>query len=139
MGSSHTAVPQNTEGAELITCAITPKSASNLIIIQFFGACSWSYYGENLCTGLFRDDIASALTAQVGFSVNGNNGAYNFLTSTFLSYKTVAGSIAATTFKIRFGLGYRVGPEIPLYGGLGGAGTWGGALRYGITILEVAV
>jgi len=91
-------IPQNTEGFEVITCAITPKSASNLLVIVANVAVS--YYeptGQyHAAVALFQDTTANALAACCANAAGG-------LAPTPLVYKMTAGTTSSTTFKIRVG------------------------------------
>lgn len=93
-------IPQNTEGFEVITCAITPSSASNLLII-LANVCV-SYYdpvGSYLSAmALFQDTTASALAAVL-------TNASGTSVPTTLVHKMTAGTTSETTFKIRVGPG----------------------------------
>ena len=90
-------IPQNTEGFEVITCAITPKSATNILLIT--ASVKVSHYVTTFTGGmaLFQDTTAGALAAvQINATAfaGGNSG---------LSYEMVAGTVSETTFKIRVG------------------------------------
>lgn len=92
-------IPQNTEGDQYMSLAITPTSATNILTIQvvaFFGC------GVNLgdiCTALFQDATASALAA-IGLRMQASTSGMSVLT-----YRMVAGTASATTFKVRIGNG----------------------------------
>lgn len=90
-------IPQNTEGFEVITCAITPKSETNLLVI--IAETIYGSYTPNAChlaMALFQDTTAAALAAVTC----GSHASYGCKT---LTHKMVAGTTSATTFKIRFG------------------------------------
>ena len=90
-------IPQKTEGWQVITCSITPKSASHILFV--FASIQTGYQSADVTTyllAMFRDDGANAVAAA------------NLFRSTYagqahLTYMVVAGSVAATTFKIRLG------------------------------------
>jgi hypothetical protein len=89
-------IPQNTEGTELFTLAITPSNASNLLRIDVT-----VYHGNNTDTAtnvlaLFQDSTANALAA-VAATIGAAGG---FTTTTFTHYMT-AGTTSSTTFKVR--------------------------------------
>lgn len=90
-------IPQNTEGTELMTASITPKSATNRLRIHAVVQGTVSVT-TNLVTALFQDSTANALRANY-FTPAGAN--YH-LTSVLL-YEMVAGTTSATTFKVRIG------------------------------------
>lgn len=89
-------VPQNTEGTEILTCAITPKKATNILLI--IGVVQFSHYvgSVNAVLGLFQDTTADALLAAAGCSAYGG-------TVKPLIHKMVAGTTNETTFKLRGG------------------------------------
>lgn len=90
-------IPQNTEGDEYMTLAITPTSATNKLLIEvtWFGA---SGAAGTLTTALFQDTTANALAA-VGDSKAATN---EVLTNTFSHYMT-SGTTSTITFKVRAG------------------------------------
>jgi len=91
-------IPQNTEGLEAITLAITPTSATNRLRIRAIvnGASSGS--NQTHIAALFQGSTANALQVAAGFEAIGNN-----VISIPLQYEMVAGTTSATTFKIRMG------------------------------------
>jgi len=93
-------IPQNTEGDEYMSLAITPTNASNILLIEvgWFGAGSIST--ANLTIALFQDSTAGALSA-VGQYMMGT--ANTTRTQTIKHYMT-AGTTSATTFKVRAGM-----------------------------------
>jgi len=91
-------IPQNTEGFEVITAAITPTDTSNLLLIDFF-CNAWGAGALHGAGALFQDSTAGALaTASWGYTF-----ADNSLCPFTLSHKMTAGTTSSTTFKIRVG------------------------------------
>lgn len=88
--------PQNTEGDELMTQAITPTSAVNRLRILHLG-----HYGGSanieIVAALFKDSDADAL------SVAAVSVFTAILNPLMLAYEEQAGSVSARTYKIRFG------------------------------------
>jgi len=86
-------IPQNTEGDEIITLAITPKSASSKLVITFTG---WGVVAAGVSAGaaaLFQDTTAGALSAmyiRTGRAI-------------VLRHVMTSGTTSSTTFKIRCG------------------------------------
>jgi len=120
-------IPQNDEGDEYMTLAITPKSATNklLITVNAIG----SNDQNNIVTGaLFQDTTAGALCA--GFF-----GGYSTSKILFtMQYYMVAGTTSATTFK------FRAGPAAAAtftFNGSGGNRLLGTAPKSSITIMEI--
>jgi hypothetical protein len=92
-------IPQNTEGTEILTASITPKSATNRIRIRFiaFGATDSI---RDASVALFVDSTANALTAS---TVTTPAGEYRV--PLCLEYEESAASTSARTYKIRVGPG----------------------------------
>ena len=91
-------VPQNDEGTEIITLAITPASTSNKLVIEFFMP-FWD--GDSIRVGtaaLFQDSTADALA--VGAAAN---AATNYAIQLGMIHIMDAGTTSQTTFKIRVG------------------------------------
>lgn len=119
-------IPQNTEGDEYMTLAITPTNASNILEIDVVwqGTNSVATY---LAVALFQDSTAGALAVGFGYTASGAN-----LVITF-RYCMTAGTTSATTFKVRAG-GSAAGTTT--FNGFGGARKYGGVLASSITITE---
>lgn len=90
-------VPQNTEGVEIFTAAITPRATTNKIRIT--AVIQASYNASMLGTvALFQDSTAGALATAMGGAT-----AANYMNPVTLIYEMTAGTVSATTFKIRVG------------------------------------
>lgn len=89
-------IPQNGEGAQIITASITPTSATNRLFIEWQGTGTIGATGF-ATAALFQDSTASALAATCLGAAGG--------TSLNMSgaYEMAAGTTSATTFKIRAG------------------------------------
>lgn len=116
-----TTIPQNTEGSEVMTLAITPTSATNILLLELnlTGAVD-STTNNNLEVCLFQDSGANALEVQsYDLRAVSQEGCVYF----YFSYFMVAGTTSATTFRIRLG-GQNLGTltvngvaNVALYGG----------------------
>tara|TARA_S200000501_G_C20838446_1_gene750457 strand:+ start:1716 stop:2234 length:519 start_codon:yes stop_codon:yes gene_type:complete len=109
-------IMQITEGVEVITKAITPASASNLLKIDFHSTVGGT---QNYMTfGIFQDSTANALASSYFYGTHSNDIA--------LSTVIVAGTTSATTIRCRVGnssgtvsingystSGYPLGGDIP--------------------------
>lgn len=88
--------PQNTEGDEYMSLAITPTNASNILIIEALG-----YFTNSLTEGtqaaLFQDSTADALKSCFTYLAVGACGPQQIV------HRMVAGTTSATTFKFRVG------------------------------------
>ena len=91
-------IPQNTEGDEVLTLAITPTNANNKLLIEFAGFGGGDNSGAKILVALFQDTTAGALSA-TAFDVE-NTGTTHAI---FLRHVMTAGTTSATTFKIRVG------------------------------------
>ena len=125
-------IPQNTEGDQYMTLAITPKSAANrlLIIVDFYG--QHSAAGAQITTALFQDTTAGAIAAALQF---GDNAAGSASRKLGLIHYMVAGTIIETTFKVRAGAA--AGATFT-FNGYAGAAMYGGVSVASITIIEIA-
>jgi hypothetical protein len=120
-------IPQNTEGDEYMTLAITPTSATNKLRIDVTAVLS-STEATQVATALFQDSTASAIASSVFYNfVNGAS-----FTVTF-SHVMDAGTTSATTFKVRAGGGTA---NTLTFNGLAGARYYGGSLVSSIRITE---
>ena len=124
-------VPQNTEGTEFMSLAITPRSATSILVIGVVwnGTIS-TVAAANLCMALFQDSTASALAsaqlASISASANLNVS---------LVHKMTSGTTSATTFKVRVGGSAVAGTTT--FNGQSAARLYGGTLASSITITEV--
>lgn len=115
-------IPQNTEGTEFMTLAITPADTSNILKIESTVNVAASVAGY-LVSSVFQDSTAGALASSF---------AYNAGVITFTHWM-VAGTTSSTTFKIR--VGNSVASTVT-FNGFAGARKYGGVLASSITITE---
>jgi hypothetical protein len=90
-------IPQNTEGDQYMTLSITPKSATNILVIQVVTFIS-SSVATFLIAALFQDSTANALAAGLNFQSQASGA-----TSVPVTHTMVAGTTSPTTFKLRCG------------------------------------
>ena len=121
-------IPQNTEGDEYMTLAITPTNASNILYIEAIVHLAASVAAWKIAA-LFQDSGANALTSDICLDNDGT--AIDEFT---LKYRMVAGTTSATTFKVRGGMD-RAGTTT--LNGSSGARKLGGVLLSSITIMEL--
>jgi hypothetical protein len=89
--------PQNTEGDEYMTLAITPKATTNKLIIEIVVNGTVSD-GSEWVAALFQDAVVDALCA------SGNqSGTANAMNQSAFRFHMLAGTVALTTFKVRAG------------------------------------
>ena len=124
-------IPQNTEGNEVITLAITPTSATSRLLItaNIFHSAEISAY--NMITALFQDTTADALAA-VMEDVRVSTAPL----VTPLIYEMEAGTTSATTFKIRAGAG---SAGTYTLNGFSGNRVFGGVASTTLSIMELSV
>lgn len=121
--------PQNDEGDEVAALTITPTSEANLLRIEFILNLAHSATGAILGAALFQDLTVDALAATIG----GKTSVADNPTTLTLSYTMVAGTLLATTFKVRAG-GDLAGTTT--FNGFAGGRIFGGFLVSSITITE---
>lgn len=123
-------IPQNTEGDQYMTLAITPTSATNKLKIDvvFFGGVAAP---TEIIVALFQDSTANALAVGSQYC----DAATGRRMTTFSHYMT-AGTTSATTFKVR--AGSHTGTQLT-FNGTSAARLYGGVVASSITITEIAV
>lgn len=120
-------IPQNTEGIEFMTLAITPTNVNNILEIEVTAILASSVIAH-MGVALFQDTTANALAAAMqAISVAGNMNTINFI------HRMVAGTTSSTTFKVRAG-GHAAGTTT--FNGRSSAGIFGGVLASSIVITE---
>lgn len=123
-------IPQNTEGNEYITLAITPSDTSNKLLIEVSIYLASSSTG-NVIASLFQDSTASAIkTGTV------NESAANSVEHITLRHYMDAGTTSTTAFKVR--AGSNVAGTTTL-NGAAGVRYMGGTLVASISITEIMV
>lgn len=122
-------IPQNNEGDEYMTLAITPVSATNKLKIDV--VCFASHLGTSVwqTTALFKDSTADALAANSFFETTATAGQ----ACTFTHYMT-SGTTSAITFKVRCGAN---AATTTTFNGQSSARRLGGVMASSITITEI--
>ncbi len=129
-------IPQQTEGVEFITLAITPTESTNLLLIDFTSFAAADSAGQAI-TGiaLFQDATANALaavTADVAPNVQPD------INTVQLRHIMTAGTTSSTTFKIRFGT-RAVTDTATINADAAGSRRYGGVAATVFTITEIEV
>lgn len=123
-------IPQNTEGDQYMSLAITPKSAtSKLIIAVAMNASNNAGGGIGMTAALFQDSTANAVAVAWG-----TIHAATYPVCVAFCYTMTSGTTSATTFKVRGGSN-AVGTTT--FNGQNGTRIYGGALASSIIIMEV--
>ena len=123
-------IPQNTEGDQYMSLAITPKSATSILEITIsLGAIGSSASGGATTIALHQDTTANALASWVlQDSAQANSAAGG----TYTFYMT-SGTTSATTFKVRLG---KSAAATTTFNGLASARLYGGVCASSIVIKE---
>ena len=120
-------IPQNTEGNQFMTLAITPKSTTNKLKIEIV-VCGGEGANHTIIIGLFQDSTVGALAAMHSFA---SAGAVRV--NAFTHYMT-AGTTSSTTFNVRAGM---ANAGTFTFNGVSSARKLGGAIASSITITEI--
>lgn len=121
-------IPQNTEGDQYLSRAITPSNASSTLIIDVTVYVSTSATGF-MSAALFQDSTAGALA--VGSVYTADLGAFRLIS---FRHKMAAGTTSATTFKVRVG---NSSAGTTTFNGTSGSRAFGGVMSSSITITEI--
>lgn len=121
-------IPQNTEGVEMMTLAITPTNANNKLLIKAVLNIESSAIAH-IIMAMFQDATANALAVTWGTIIGAN-----YCLTMVLEYYMTAGTTNATTFKIRVGPG---GAATVYLNSQGGTVKFGGVACSSITITEI--
>ena len=122
-------IPQNTEGTEFMTLAITPKSATSTLLVEVVCMVAHSYAGfMKLTAALFIDSTASSVAT--GIMTCGEQWTM-FLP---FSHSQTSGSTSSMTFKVRAGSNQA---GTMTFNGNYSARLFGGVAASSITITEV--
>lgn len=93
-------IPQSGEGTEYMTLSITPKSTTNLLIIDCIALLGCDTAGRNIIGALFQDSTANALAANIEYN---DDAAGIIPTIMHVRHTMTAGTTSSTTFKFRAG------------------------------------
>lgn len=121
-------LPQNTEGAQILTASITPKMTTNRVRVRFSGFGSLST-GGYVTAALFLNSDADAAQVTTMFCSTAN--AIQQLT---LEFEHVPGATSAQTYKLR------IGPSVGTarMNGISSARYFGGAAAATLVIEEIS-
>jgi len=121
-------IPQNTEGTEVLTLAITPYSSTSTLIIEFKSSISSDSSVTAMSTALFQDTTAGALAANSDPFPASLGGTFS------LRHIMTSGTTSSTTFKIRVGPSSNVAY---VNGNASGTRRMGGVSETRLTITEL--
>lgn len=120
-------IPQNTEGDQYMTQAITPTSAANVLEIDWTAQLFQTSTGPGLAAALFQDTTANALAVNAQYEAGNTNQIITGL------WAMIAGTTSSTTFKIRAGLA--IG-STTTFNGETGSRKYGGAYQSHLRVRE---
>ena len=125
-------IPQNTEGDQYLSLAITPTNTNNILEVDWHMNGSYANATAVVISALFQDSTANALASAFQVSAFANSPA-----SHSGLYRMTAGTTSSTTFKIR--AGGNSGSVTWTFNGQSGGRINGGVLTSSITITEIEV
>lgn len=123
-------IPQNTEGDQYMSLSVTYTSAINRAVIEHAGFYNTNS-GQQFAAALFQDSTANAL-ATMGTTIH----SATFTGEVTLRHEMAAGTVSATTFKIRAGGN---GAGTTTFNGTGGGRLYGGTLASHLKVTEIMV
>lgn len=124
-------IPQNTEGEQYMSQAITPTSAANAIEVE--SCMYWTATADNRnAHSIFQDATANALAV----SIQRNDAANNATGPSVVRGNFLAGLSVTTTFKARAGNGTG-GATVTTFNGQIGARFFGGAFASQMSVREI--
>lgn len=121
-------IPQNTEGDQYMTQAITPKSTTNRLSIDANLMIANSAGVNEVSAALFQDSTVAGLAA-----IAQTYPTASYIQNITLRYDMIAGTTSATTFKIRAG---GSGAGTTTFNGAAGSRRFGGIVISSIRIIE---
>lgn len=119
-------IPQITEGDQVMSKAVTPNNASNLLridVVANFGNST----GDIVVVALYQDSSADAIACSFTSTTAGGVRSMSF------THYMTAGTTSSTTFKVRIG----GAAGTTTFNGVGGSRYMGGVLASSITIHEI--
>jgi hypothetical protein len=127
-------IPQKTEGTEIVTATITPKSTTSTLRIDFSGSGTYDIDTSKGTVALFQDATSNALYAKCVSNDQSYSATLDFV------YFMTSGTTSATTFKVRAGTDTSGGGNgIQVNGGGGGTRVYGGVSAARLTITEYGI
>ena len=124
-------IPQITQGGEVMTLAITPKSTTNKLKIDVIVSVSGSTSEEKIVVALFQDTTTNALACVCDEFYDSN-----YMITIPLTHFMTAGTTSSTTFKVRCGRTDSNSNPLTI-NGQGGSRKFGGVCSTCITITEI--
>lgn len=124
-------IPQSNEGDQFMQLAITPSSCANALLVTANGHFANTVAAGRIIAALFQDSNVNALAVTVA-----QPGTVSIAVKASIDYQLQAGTLAATTFKLRAG-NQTGGGATTTFNGEAGAQLYGGAFNSGMRITEL--
>lgn len=121
-------IPQIAEGTEFMTQVITPKSATNVLVISVIALLTNSGASRDLIGAIFQDSTANALAASSQFMATATGRVILCMTHTM-----TAGTTSSTTFRFRAGSDQA---GTTTFNGFSGARLFGAITKSSMVITE---
>lgn len=121
-------IPQISEGDEYMTVVITPKSATNNLVIEALIICSSTSAATNLIAALFQNAVSNALAATTQVMISDGNS-----NQLVLRHTMIAGTTSPITFRVRAG---RSGSGTFTFNGRAGGRLFGAITKSSLTVTE---
>lgn len=122
-------IPQNTEGTELLSVAITPKSTSSKLYCVWEGMFAHGTSGQNIAVAMFRNGVANAIAATAETSTSGSP-----LQKLSDSVEISPSTTSEVTISVRYGTG---GSGTVYVNGGAGSRTFGGVAKVTLKVFEI--
>lgn len=125
-------IPQNNQGDQYMSLAITPKLSTSRLKIDVLAMLSHDYIGSSMMTVTLFQDATSGALACISRALLVENSPVPI----YFSHWMLSGTVVSTTFKVRAGAN---NPGTTTFNGYKGQRIFGGVLASSITITEIAV
>ena len=122
-------IPQNTEGTELLSVAITPKSTSSKLYCVWEGMFGHGTSNQNIAVAMFRNGVANAIAATAETSTSGSP-----LQKLSDSVEISPSTTSEVTISVRYGTG---GSGTVYVNGGSGSRTFGGVAKVTLKVFEI--
>lgn len=121
-------IPQNTEGTQIISVSITPKTTTNKLRVRFAASGASVGSAQAMIAALFKDSVANALVAGLTWPTSAA-----FQERLGFEYEFVPGATSALTLAVRVG----AGSGTMRLNGTGAGRYLGGAQQAVLTVDEI--
>lgn len=122
-------IPQNTEGTQFMSLAITPKSTTNTLIIDTHAYLASDQSGTHVTGAIFQDTTANAIAAGQRYQTTANGPI-----TLVMRHVMTAGTTSSTTFKFRAGA---TDAGTLTFNGRSSARRYGAIVKSSIVIWEI--